>query len=122
VSRPAAVAVGAGSLVVGLLVAAAATLVSRMCWRPGSVTVPFGMVLAVAACAAVVLLARSVSRANGFAAAAGWLIGLGYVVNGTSGGGFLVAGDALGWSFLVLGTVASLGTALWGQLTPPKRH
>ncbi len=98
----------------GLVTAPVAALVSRMCWRPGAITVPYGLVLSVAASLAVVVLARAVSRPHAFAAAAGWLVGLAYVLKGTSGGGFVVSSDALGWAFLVLGTVAVLGPVLRG--------
>jgi len=91
-----------------------AALVSRMCWRPDLVTVPYGLVMAVAGSMSVVMLAGRISKGYGLLAAAAWIVGLGFVVNGTSGGSFLIASDALGWAFLVLGTVATLATALWG--------
>lgn len=116
---------GAGSILVGLALAAlalltapVAALVSRMCWRTELVTVPYGLVLSVGGSMAVVTLARAVSRGYGLLAAMGWIVGLGLVVNGTSGGSFVVAGDSLGWAFLVLGTVATIGAALWGGRRP----
>lgn len=108
------VALGVALALLALLTAPVAALVSRMCWRPDLVTVPYGLVLGVAGSMGVVVLAGAVSRGFGLLAAAGWILGLGFVVNGTSGGSFVVAGDALGWAFLVLGTVATVGTALWG--------
>lgn len=117
-SRGATIATGVGFFVLGGLVACAAALVSRFVWRPDPVSVPWGMVVAVGASASVVWLARAVSRTQGVIAAVGWLVGLGYVVKGTSGGGFLIASDGLGWGFLILGTVAALGSALWGQFRP----
>jgi hypothetical protein len=111
---------GVARVVLGLVVAALAlvtsavsALVSRMCWRPEPVTVPYGFVLAVAASMALVHLANAVSRGYGLIAAAAWILGLGFVVNGTSGGSFVIAGDALGWAFLVVGTVGTLVAALW---------
>jgi hypothetical protein len=109
------VALGIGLSGLGFVTAPVASLVSRMCWRPELVTVPYGLALAVAGSMAVVVLAGAVSRGFGLLAAAGWILGLGFVVNGTSGGSFIIAGDALGWAFLVLGTVATVGTALWGR-------
>src|SRR6478735_11086994 len=97
------VAIGVAFLVAGFVTAPIASLVSRMCWRPGAVTIPYGLVLAAAASMSLVLLAREVSRAHALAAAGGWIVALGFVVNGTSGGSFLIAGDALGWGFLALG-------------------
>ncbi|MEJ7629736.1 MAG: hypothetical protein WKF54_09110 [Nocardioidaceae bacterium] len=108
------VVAGVALAALALVTAPVAALVSRMCWRPGIVTVPYGLVLAAAGSMAVVLLARSVSRAHGFAAAVAWMVGLAFVVNGTSGGSFVIAGDALGWAFLVVATVATLGSAVWG--------
>jgi hypothetical protein len=84
-----------------------------MCLRPG-VTVPYGLVLSAAASMGVVVLARAVSRVVGLVAAAAWLVALGFVMNGTSGGGFIIADDALGWSFLVIDTAAVIGAALLG--------
>jgi vacuolar-type H+-ATPase subunit I/STV1 len=110
------IALGITIVLVGVVTAAVAALVSRMCWRPDPVTVPYGLALAVAGSMAVVVLGASVSRGFGLLTAVGWIVGLVFVVNGTSGGSFVVAGDALGWSFLVLGTLVTLGTALWGPV------
>jgi hypothetical protein len=109
-----AVLVGAGIAVLALVTAPAAALVSRMCLRPGVVTVPYGLVLSAAASLGVIILARAVSRFYSYVAAAAWLVGLGIVMKGTSGGGFLIANDALGWSFLILDTVVVLGGTLLG--------
>lgn len=109
---------GAGLAALALVTAPAAALVSRMCWRPDVVTVPYGLVLSAAASMGVVLLARAVSRVHAFAAAVAWMVGLAFVVNGTSGGSFVIASDALGWAFLVVGTVATVGSAAWGGGRP----
>jgi hypothetical protein len=93
-----------------------------MCWRPDLVTVPYGMVLAIAGSMSIVVLGGAVSRGFGLLTAVGWIVGLVFVVNGTSGGSFVIAGDALGWSFLVLGTLATLGTAMWGAALPGGRQ
>jgi hypothetical protein len=118
-SRPSAitaarVAIGVGIALLAFATAPAAALVSRMAWRPGSVTLPYGLLLSAVASAAVIVIARSVGRGYAFLAAAAWLVALGFVVEGTSGGGFLVADDSLGWSFLVFDTAAVLGTSLLG--------
>jgi hypothetical protein len=107
-------ALGVALVLLALVTAPVAALESRRCGRPHLLTVPYGLVLGVAASMAAVLLAGAVGRGYGLLAAAGWVVGLGFVVQGTSGGSFVIAGDALGWSFLVLGTVATLGAALWG--------
>jgi hypothetical protein len=83
-----------------------------MCLRPGLVTLPYGLLLSAAASLGVVVLAKALSRAYALVAAAAWLIALGFVMKGTSGGGFLIADDALGWSFLVLDTLVVMGGAL----------
>jgi hypothetical protein len=111
----AGLATGAGLAVLGLVTAPVAALVSRMVWRSALVTVPYGLALSAAGSMAVVLLARAVSRRHALVAAAGWLVGLGFVVNGTSGGSFVVASDGLGWSFLVLSTLAAVAAAVWGS-------
>jgi hypothetical protein len=108
----ASVAIGLAFAALGFVTAPAAALVSRMCLRPSPVTLPYGLLLSAAASLGVVVLARAVSRAYAFVAAAAWLVALGFVVNGTSGGGFVIADDALGWSFLVLDTLVVMGGAL----------
>jgi hypothetical protein len=105
---------GVAFAALALVTAPVAALVSRMCWRPSLVTVPYGLVLSVAASMAVITLAGAVSRGYALLAAAAWIVSLAFVVNGTSGGSFVIAGDGLGWAFLVLGTLATMGTALWG--------
>jgi hypothetical protein len=107
----AGIAAGLGFAAMGFVTAPVAAVVSRMCWRTSAVTVPYGLLLSAAASLGVVLLARAVSRGVAAAAAAGWLVALGFVVNGTSGGGFLVASDALGWAFLILDCTVVLGAA-----------
>jgi hypothetical protein len=108
------VLLGVGFAALAFATAPAAALVSRMCLRPGWVTLPYGLLLSAAASLGVVVLARAVSRVHSFVAAAAWLVALGFVMKGTSGGGFLVADDALGWAFLILDTVLVLGSALVG--------
>lgn len=103
---------------VALVTAPTAALVSRMAWRPDLVTVPYGLVLGVGASIGVVLLAGAVTKAYGLLAAAAWLVGLAFVVKGTTGGSFVIAGDGLGWAFLLAGTVGTIGAALWGGRRP----
>lgn len=107
------VIVGAGFAVAGALTAPVAALVSRMCWRTGAVTVPYGLLLSAAGSVALVVLARAFSRHYAFATAVAWLVGLALVMRTTSGGGFLVAGDSLGWAFVLLDTAAVLTALLW---------
>lgn len=90
---------------------------SRMVWRPGSpghsTTVPWGLVLGVAASVAVVLLARAISRQHGFAATAGWVVGLLGVLVGGRGGSYLIASDGLGYGFLVAAATATVLAVAW---------
>lgn len=109
--------------VAGALTAAAAVLASRMCWRTEAVTVPYGLLLSAAGSTAVVVLARASSRHHAVAAAVAWLVGLAAVMRTTTGGGFLVAGDSLGWAFVVVDTAAVLTALLWSGSRPlsPRR-
>jgi hypothetical protein len=114
VTVTAKVGIGIAVAIVAFVTAPLAALVSRMCLRPGAFTLPYGLVLSAAASLGVVVLARAVGRGYAFLAAAAWLVALGFVVEGTSGGGFVVADDSLGWSFLVVDTAAVLGGAFVG--------
>jgi hypothetical protein len=111
-------------LVISALVALCAGLVSRSAWRPGSVglpwdrlaiTVPWGLVLAVAGSVSLVVIARALAgRAFGFIAAAGWVGGVAATLVWHPGGDYLFANDALGISFLLVATGAVLVAAGWG--------
>lgn len=104
-------------VVVGLLalgVSVLSALVSRFAWRPGPVTVPWGLVLAVAASLSVVLIARAFSRGMAFVAAAGWILGTGIVLSGRPEGDYVFAQDALGIGYLLVGTVAVISAAAAG--------
>lgn len=106
--------IGVAFAVVAALTAPVAALVSRMCWRLEVVSVPYGLVLSALGSMAVVVLARASSRNHGIVAGVMWLLGLAAVMRSTAGGGFLVAGDALGWAFVVFNTLAVLMAMLWG--------
>ena len=99
----AAGALAAGVLGVALFVAAVA--VHRCAWRLGQVTVPWGLALGVGAslaCAlAVVWLAPA--RLVAVGVPGGWLAGMSVVLAGRPEGDFAIAGDWLGWGFLLLG-------------------
>jgi hypothetical protein len=102
-------------------VAALAALVSRMAWRPwapGGIALPWGLVLSVAASVGVVLLARAIARPQGFAAAAGWIVGAGLVLGGRPEGDYLMAQDWLGLSFLLIAPVLVIAGAASGVRTP----
>lgn len=105
----AAAAVAALSVAVAVL----AGLLSRVAWRPGDIVVPWGLLLAVGASASAVLLARSLTRALGYVAAAGWIVGLGVLMYGRPEGDYVIASDLLGTAFMVSATVAVIGAAMW---------
>lgn len=109
-----ATAVGAVAvaMLVGALTAICGSLVSRHAWRPGVMTLPWGMVLAVAGSAAAVVVARRAGRPYGFVAATGWVLGL-LPMTGGPGGDVIIAADTTGYVFLICTTVVVLIAALW---------
>ncbi len=111
------IAAGVVALVVALLGAMSAVfaaVVSRHAWRPDELMLPWGLVLSVAGSVSVVFAARSLGKAQGFIAAAGWILGL-LLVLGGRGGDIVVAGDLLGYAFLLGATGMVLVTAGWPQ-------
>lgn len=115
VSRGVSILLGVGFAVLAVATALASALVARMIWRPGPISVPYGLVLALAATSSLVLAARTISKRLAIVTAIAWMVGLGYVVKGTGGGSFLIADDVLGWAFIMLGTAAALLPAAWGS-------
>lgn len=106
------VLLGVAVLLTAIAVGVCAAWVSRGVWRPGSLVVPWGLALSMASSAAVVLLARALQPHLGFLAAGGWVVGVFAVM---SRGDTVIAGDWLGYAFLVCATVSVLGAALWGR-------
>lgn len=101
-----------GVALLGAMSAVFAALVSRHAWRPGEMTLPWGMLLALAGSVAMVFASRAQGRSFGFLAAAGWVVGLVGVLAGP-GGDVVVAGDLLGYAFLLGATAVVLLTAAW---------
>lgn len=101
--------------VAAVTVAIMAALVSRAMWRPGLTSVPWGMTLGVAGSASAMWLARAMAPSLGFAAAAGWIVGLAVLLTGGPGGDLLVIADTLGYAFMLLATGAVIVTAGWGS-------
>lgn len=86
-----------------------------MAWRPtDGVTVPWGLVLALLSAVSLPLVARLYSRVAGGGAAAGWIVGLGLLLEKGPGGDFLLAADWLGQVFLYGGAILVVVTAAWG--------
>lgn len=101
--------------VAGVVVAVLASWVSRGAWRPGSLVLPWGGALGIAGSGAGVWLARGWTSAAGFAAAAGWLVGIAYLLSGGPGGDFILTNDWLGNGFLLLAAMVVIATAGWGS-------
>jgi hypothetical protein len=109
-----------GALVVALVVAAGCLLVavlsgwvSRAAWRWSGHLIPWGLALGLASSISAVLLARRVSRVLGFAAAAGWAVGLLLLLAGRPEGDYVIANDGLGNAFLFATTGAVVLAAVW---------
>ena len=103
-------AYGLAALVVGLVSGAAGTLVHQRWW---------GLVLALAAALAV--LAWLPAGGVRLAFAVGWCVPVLRGALERPGGGFLISGDAVGWSFLAGSAVllvAAVATAGAGRRTP----
>jgi hypothetical protein len=103
-----------GGLVVGPLVGVVAMVVSRIAWRPGSLTVPVGLVVALVYSVAYIRVLRRVDWYAGLAGCAGWCIAEVGSLVWNPGGDLLLAADGFGWSFLLLGTIGVVGAAIWG--------
>ena len=103
--------VGAGGAVVAVL----AAWVSRATWRAGGAAVPWGLALALAGSVGAVWVARALTPSAGFAVAAGWIIGVAYLLPGGPGGDFVLANDGYGNTFVLLGAVAVIVAALSGS-------
>ncbi len=101
--------------IAGVVVALLASWVSRGVWRPGPLALPWGVALGIGGSASGVWLARVWTSAAGFAAAAGWLVGIAYLLAGGPGGDFLIINDWLGNGFLLLGSLLVIVTAGWGS-------
>jgi hypothetical protein len=104
--------IGAGAC--GAVVAGFAALESRIAWRPGTLMLPWGGLLAVGASVAVVLVARTVGRGAGLAAAAGWILGTGLILGGRPEGDYVFAQDTLGLGYLLICTVLVISAAAGG--------
>jgi hypothetical protein len=100
--------------IAALVVAILAAWVSRAVWRPGPLSIPWGLALGVSGSGSAVCLARAVARSLGFAVAAGWIVGLALLLAGGPGGDLIVIADTLGYAFLALATGAVLVAAGWG--------
>jgi len=100
----------AGAVIVAIM----AAWVSRAVWQPGPVSIPWGLALSVAGSGSAVWLARGMARSLSFAVAAGWIIGLAFLLAGGPGGDLIVIADTLGYAFMLLATAAVIVAAGWG--------
>jgi hypothetical protein len=99
-------------LAAGVVVGFCAAWVSRGVWRPGSAEVPWGILLAAAGSVGAILLARAVRGSLALWGAGGWVLGVVLVL---SRGDTIIAGDLLGYGFLVGVTACVCITAVWGK-------
>jgi hypothetical protein len=106
------IAIGGLIALGGVCLGVAAAWVSRGAWTFGDVVVPWGLVLSAAGSAAGVLLARAVRRGYGFVAVGGWIAGVGALM---ARGDTVLAGDWLGYAFLLGVTIVVIGSAAWGR-------
>jgi hypothetical protein len=105
----------AALVVLGAYVGILGALVHRHTWRSDGTDWPWGLVLTVLVTYVVVVAADRVAPVGGAWFGLGWAI----VLMGqqlSSGAGYLVADDWLGWSF----TIGSVGAIVLGVVRPPR--
>jgi formate hydrogenlyase subunit 3/multisubunit Na+/H+ antiporter MnhD subunit len=102
-------------LVVGPVVGVVAMVISRVAWRPGPLTAPVGLLVAVVYSVGYVWVLRAVDHRAGFAGCAGWCAAEVGSLVWNPGGDLLLAADGFGWWFLLLGTVGVVGAAIFGD-------
>jgi hypothetical protein len=105
-------ALGVVVAILAVFVGVCAGWVSRGVWRPGSVVLPWGLALAIVGSSSGVLLARSIGRRHGFVAGAGWIVGV-FALMARSD--TIIAGDWLGYAFLLGATATVIASAVWGR-------
>lgn len=113
--RAVRVVAGVVVVLVSAVVAVLAAIVSRMIWRNDVLSLPWGLVLAVAASTLVVLAARTWLDGLAFVAAGAWIVVTGLVLSGRPEGDYLFAQDGLGLGYLGLATVGVMGAAALGR-------
>ncbi|MGJ9414242.1 hypothetical protein ACHAAC_16185 [Aeromicrobium sp. CF4.19] len=92
----------AGLTLLGLVTGILGAVVHRHAHDLGGVDVPWGLVLALAATTAVAWAGAGLVRAGAAWFGLGWTLMV-LLQQSASPGSYLVAGDVLGWTFLVLG-------------------
>ena len=103
----------------GLVVGVLAVLVHRA----GTGILPWGLALAVLASLAGSLGLRACGTATPGLLAYGvaWVVAVGWLLSGRPEGDYLVAADAVGWGFLVLGAGAVVVATAWATRVAPRR-
>ena len=109
-------AAGPVAALLGAAVATLALLAHRDAARIGDVLLPWGLVLAVVASVlpSLALVALAAGRAAVGGYGAGWCLVVLGLVSGRQEGDYVVAGDARGWGFLVVASVAVVAVTLRG--------
>lgn len=101
--------------VLGAYVCLLGAVVHRQVWAAGDVTVPWGLIAAIAVTGVVAVAANELMRIGSAWFALGWSVGL-LSLQWSPGGGYLIASDWLGLSF----TVGCLGVIVAGVVLRPK--
>lgn len=99
----------------GVYVCLLGAVVHRQLWHAGDLSVPWGLIAAIAVTGLVALAANGVMRIGGAWLAFGWAAGL-LSLQWSPGGGYLVASDWLGLSF----TAGCLGVIVAVVVLQPK--
>ncbi len=101
----------------GVVAALATAVVHRDVWRTSVATLPWGLVLGLAA---GLLAGLALRRIGGWTAAfgIGWLAVLLLLYAGGPGGDFVFADDAYGWTLLVGGSLLGVVLVLAGLIRP----
>ncbi len=116
-------AAGPVAALLGAAVATLALVAHRDALRVGGMLLPWGLVLAVVASVlpslALVALASGRLAVAGYGA--GWCLVVLVLVGGRQEGDYVVAGDARGWGFLVVASLAVVAVTLRGLAAGPGR-
>lgn len=105
----------AALVIVGAYLCVVGSLVHRHTSEIGGIDVPWGLVLALIATAAVVIAASNVVRVGGAWLGLGWAAAL-TALQMSPGGSYLVATDWVGITY----AAGCLGAIVWGSLRTPR--
>ena len=117
-----AVLVAAGAVLLGAVTGVAVGVLAVLVHRVDTVGLPWGMVLAVLASPAssLGLRAAGAGRRALLAYGGAWFVAVLGLLSGRPEGDYLVAGDAVGWGFLVLAAGAVMVVTVLGVVAAPR--